>query len=37
MGADQVFVSDEVPQLQNKRAPLDAVIDTIGNKEIVNL
>ncbi|MDR3199447.1 MAG: alcohol dehydrogenase catalytic domain-containing protein [Planctomycetaceae bacterium] len=37
MGADQVFVPDEVPSLRNKRPPLDAVIDAVGNAAIVHL
>ncbi|MDR0337565.1 MAG: alcohol dehydrogenase catalytic domain-containing protein [Planctomycetaceae bacterium] len=37
MGADQVFVPDDVPLLRNKRPPLDAVIDAVGNTAIVSL
>ncbi|MDR2705186.1 MAG: zinc-binding dehydrogenase [Planctomycetaceae bacterium] len=37
MGADQVFVPEEISQLRNERAPLDAVIDAVGNETIVNL
>ncbi|MDR0391769.1 MAG: zinc-binding dehydrogenase, partial [Planctomycetaceae bacterium] len=37
MGADQVFVPDEVPALRDQRQPLDAVIDAVGNESIVNL
>lgn len=37
MGADQVFVPSEVESIKDKRPPLDAVIDAVGNESIVNL
>ena len=37
MGADAVFVPDEVPALKQNRPPLDAVIDAVGNETIVNM
>ncbi|MDR2345010.1 MAG: zinc-binding dehydrogenase [Planctomycetaceae bacterium] len=37
IGADQVFVPEDVPAIRNKRKPLDAVIDAVGNESIVNL
>ncbi len=37
MGADQVFVPEDVPQLRKNIAPLDAVIDAVGNASLVNL
>lgn len=36
MGADRVFVPEEVPSLAETRTPLDAVIDAVGNEAIVN-
>ncbi|MDR1484886.1 MAG: zinc-binding dehydrogenase [Planctomycetaceae bacterium] len=37
MGADEVFVPEAVPLLRDKRQPLDAVIDAVGNEAIVNI
>ncbi|HBT78339.1 MAG TPA: sorbitol dehydrogenase [Planctomycetaceae bacterium] len=37
MGADRVFVPEEVPALRKDRDPLDAVIDAVGNEAIVNM
>ena len=37
MGADQVFLPEDVPSLKQKRGPLDAVIDAVGDETIVNL
>ncbi|MDR2169579.1 MAG: zinc-binding dehydrogenase [Planctomycetaceae bacterium] len=37
MGADEVFVPDEVASIGGKRKPLDAAIDAVGNETIVNL
>ena len=36
MGAHQVFLPEDVASLKNTRAPLDAVIDAVGNEDIVN-
>lgn len=38
MGADAVYVPDDVPRLQKEMArSLDAVIDAVGNEKIINL
>ncbi|MDR1477582.1 MAG: zinc-binding dehydrogenase [Planctomycetaceae bacterium] len=37
MGADRVFVPDEVASIRNERESLDAVIDAVGNEAIVNI
>ncbi len=37
MGADAVLVPEEVSALGEKHGPLDAVIDAVGNENIVNM
>ena len=37
MGADQVFLPEEVPSPKDMQAPLDAIIDAVGNENIVNM
>ena len=37
MGADAVFLPEEMPTLKTKIPPLDAVIDAVGNEDIVNM
>ena len=37
MGADQVFLPEEVPSPKDMEVPLDAVIDAVGNENIVNM
>lgn len=36
MGADQVLLPNEVASLRDRRKPLDAVIDAVGQADIVN-
>ncbi|MGL4943119.1 MAG: zinc-dependent alcohol dehydrogenase [Thermoguttaceae bacterium] len=36
MGADEVFLPDDVASLKSRNKPLDAVIDAVGNTAIVN-
>lgn len=37
MGANQVFLPEEVAAIKDEREPLDAVIDAVGNEAIVNI
>ena len=37
MGASQVMLPDAVPALKDERTPFDAVIDAVGNEQIVNM